>query len=282
MTKQANYSGARKATRIGTALAAAAVLVASPTAALAQSATTQAPGWNTAVTIYGWFPSFGGQTTFPTVGNPINVDADTIIDNLKFVFMGTLDVHNGRWGAFTDVVYMDVGGGKSNTRDFSIGNGGVPAGVTADVNLDLKAWVWTLAGEYRVVSTPAVTMDVLGGARMLDIKQTLNYTLYGNVGGINIPGRGRDIEVSETNWDAIVGVKGRVAFGEKREWFIPYYLDVGTGDSDLTWQGAVGLGYAFKWGEVLAMYRYLDYNFNGDRIKDLNAAGPMVGVTFRF
>ena len=275
-------NNARKATGMGLALAAAATLAVVPTTAQAQSGSTQPEGWRTAVTLYGWFPSFGGESNFPTAGNPINVDADKVIDSLKFVFMGTLDVHNGRWGAFTDLVYMDVGGGKSNTRDFSIGNGGVPAGISADVNLDLKAWVWTLAGEYRVVSSPAMTMDVLAGARMLDVTQTLNYTLYGNVGGVNIPGRGRDIETSETNWDAIIGVKGRYAFGQNREWFVPYYLDVGTGESDLTWQGAVGLGYAFKWGEVVAMYRYLDYNLDGKVIKDLNAGGPLVGVTFRF
>ena len=130
MTRQAQCN-ARKATAIGTALAAAAALFAAPTAALAQSATTQPSGWKTAVSIYGWFPSFGGQTTFPTVGNPIQVDSDTIIDNLKFTFMGTLDVHNGRWGAFTDVVYMDVGGGKSDTRDFAVGGGTVPGGTAA-------------------------------------------------------------------------------------------------------------------------------------------------------
>jgi hypothetical protein len=127
-----------------------------------------------------------------------------------------------------------------------------------------------------------MTMDVLAGARMIDVTETLNYTLYGNVGGVNIPGRGRDIESSETNWDAIIGVKGRYSFGQNREWFVPYYLDVGAGQSDLTWQGAVGLGYAFKWGDVVAMYRYLDYNLDGKVIKDLNAGGPLVGVTFRF
>jgi hypothetical protein len=281
MTTHSN-NNARKATGMGLALAAAAALTMVPTAAQAQSGSSQPEGWRTAVTLYGWFPSFGGESNFPTVGNPINVDADKVIDSLKFLFMGTLDVHNGRWGAFTDLIYMDVGGGKSNTRDFSIGNSGVPAGISADVNLDIKAWVWTLAGEYRVVSSPTMTMDVLAGARMIDVTETLNYTLYGNVGGVNIPGRGRDIESSETNWDAIIGVKGRYSFGQNREWFVPYYLDVGAGQSDLTWQGAVGLGYAFKWGDVVAMYRYLDYNLDGKVIKDLNAGGPLVGVTFRF
>jgi hypothetical protein len=277
-----NKNKAGKTTGFALSLVAAAALAGAPAVAQAQSGTMQPAGWTTAVTLYGWFPSFGGESQYPTVGNPINVDADTIIDNLKFVFMGSLDVHNGRWGAFTDLIYMDVGGGKQNSRDFTVGGAGVPVGITADVNLDIKAWVWTLAGEYRVVSSPASTMDVLVGARMLDLKETLNYSLFGNVGNVNIPSRGRDLEVNQTNWDAIVGVKGRFAFGEKREWFVPYYLDIGTGESDLTWQGMIGLGYAFKWGDVVAAYRYLDYNLDTKNIKDFNAGGPMIGVTFRW
>jgi hypothetical protein len=282
MTNLDNKNKAGKTTGFALSLVAAAALAGAPAVAQAQSGSMQPAGWNTSLTLYGWFPSFGGESQYPTVGNPINVSADTIIDNLKFVFMGSLDVHNGRWGAFTDLIYMDVGGGKQNTRDFSVGNAGVPVGITADVNLDIKAWVWTLAGEYRVVSSPASTMDVLVGARMLDLKETLNYSLFGNVGNVNIPSRGRDLEVNQTNWDAIVGVKGRFAFGEKREWFVPYYLDIGTGESDLTWQGMIGLGYAFKWGDVVAAYRYLDYNLDTKNIKDFNAGGPMIGVTFRW
>jgi hypothetical protein len=30
-------------------------------------------------------------------------------------------------------------------------------------------------------------------------------------------------------------------FGDKREWFVPYYADVGTGQSERTWQLYGGL-----------------------------------------
>ena len=55
---------------------------------------------------------------------------------------------------------------------------------------------------------------------------------------------------------------------------MPYYVDVGTGDSDLTWQAIGGIGYAFSWGEVLAAWRYIDYKFNGNKIQDINFNGP--------
>jgi len=64
---------------------------------------------------------------------------------------------------------------------------------------------------------------------------------------------------------------------------VPFYLDVGTGQSDLTWQGATGLGYAFGWGETLAMGRYLDYSFkSGKSLEDMNFNGPMLGVALHW
>lgn len=266
------------------ALMAGAVL---PATAMAQSTPNNwdAGKWKVGATVYAYLPSIGGQMKFPVDagGSSLNVDADQIIDSLKFTFMGTLDVHNGRWGFFTDVVYMDVGGNKSNTRDFSIGNIGLPAGTTADLELDLKGLVWTLAGEYRVAADPAWTVDVVAGARMLDVKPTLNWAIQGNLGPITGPGRSGTREIDETVWDGIVGVKGRYNFGNDRRWGVPFYADIGTGESDLTWQAAAGVSYAFGWGEVIGMWRYLDYKFKSDKqLQDLNFNGPMIGVTFRF
>ena len=88
---------------------------------------------------------------------------------------------------------------------------------------------------------------------------------------------------SEDVWDGIIGVRGRYAFGENRAWFIPFYLDVGTGESDVTWQGAAGIGYTFSWGSAVAMWRYLDYQFkSGQAIESMNFSGPMLGATFRW
>jgi hypothetical protein len=258
-----------------------------PLSAAAQSTPSnwEAGKWKVGATVYAYLPSIGGQMKFPvdTGGSSLNVDADQIIDSLKFTFMGSLDVHNGRWGLFTDVIYLDVGGSKSNTRDFSIGNSGIPAGTTADLDLDLKGWVWTLAGEYRVAADPAWTVDVLAGARMLDIQPTLDWAIQGDLGPITGPGRTGTREISETVWDGIVGVKGRYNFGENRRWGVPFYADIGTGESDLTWQAAAGVSYAFGWGEVVGMWRYLDYKFkSGKQLEDINFNGPMLGVTFRW
>jgi hypothetical protein len=37
-------------------------------------------------------------------------------------------------------------------------------------------------------------------------------------------------------------------------WYLPYYADIGTGDSDLTWQLFGGIGYMFNWGDIKLGY----------------------------
>jgi hypothetical protein len=72
-------------------------------------------------------------------------------------------------------------------------------------------------------------------------------------------------------------------FGEERKWFLPYYLDVGTGQSKFTWQINAGLGYQFGWGAVVATWRYLDYEFKSDSvIQSVNFNGPTIGMSFRW
>lgn len=63
----------------------------------------------------------------------------------------------------------------------------------------------------------------------------------------------------------------------------PYNFDIGTGQSDLTYQIAAGVGYKFGWGDAVAVWRYLDYNFkSGKPIESMNFNGPQIGVTFRW
>jgi hypothetical protein len=261
----------------------AAAMVAAITVPNVVSAQQLSDQWQFGATIYGWFPEIGGKSTFPAgTGSSINVDADKIIDSLKFTFMGTLEVRKGRWGAFTDIVYLDLGGSKSRTRDLSAGGQPLPADVTANANLDLKGLAWTTAGTYRIVAEPGATFDVLAGARLFDVKEKFGWEFSADIGGVSPPPRTGNSEAKLDNWDAIVGVKGRISFGDRNQWFVPYYADVGTGDSDLTWQGLAGIGYKFGWGEVFGVYRYLDYSLKDSKVEDVHFGGPAIGVSFRW
>lgn len=266
------------------ALATGAVL-ALAAAAPAQAQTTNNDDWRFAVQLYGWFPSLSGKTNFPTTGGGtnVNVNADDYIGNLNGAFMGTFVVQKGAWGALADWLYADVSGSKTATRSFSLGGNPLPGGATGDLNLDIKSNLLTLAGSYAPIQKPEYNLSVLLGARLLDLQQTLTYTINGNLGSISLPGRSGAAEVSFNNWDAIVGVRGRAQFGEGGRWFVPYYFDIGTGNSTSTWQALVGIGYSFGWGDVLLDWRYLDYNFESSSpIESLTLNGPAIGVVFRW
>lgn len=241
--------------------------------------------WQFRATVYGYFPELSAKTAFPAIGggSNVSVDADTILDNLDFVFMGAFEVQKGRWGFFTDFMYLDLGGSKGDTREFSIGNRPVPGSATADLSLDFKGWVWTLAGSYRPVSTPRAVVDVFAGARGLSVETKLGYRLSADVPPLVGPGREGSSTVETENWDAIVGVKGRLNFGALHEWFVPYSIDIGTGDSDFTWQAMAGIGYTFGWGDIVAAWRYIDYDLeSGHPTRDLSLNGPVIAVAFRW
>ena len=261
--------------------ASIAMAALAPMAAAAQDMSDK---WRFQASIYGWLPDIGGNSTFPAgTGSSIDVSAKQIIDSLKFTFMGTFEAHKGRWGVFTDLIYLDVGGSKSGTRDVTVDGQPLPVGVTANADLDLKSTIWTLAGTYTVVNQADVYMEILAGARLLDIKQTLGWQFSADIGDGTTTRRSGTSEISKTLTDGIVGVKGRFMFGDERKWFAPYYLDVGTGQSDVTWQAVGGIGYKFGWGQVFGVWRYLDYNLkSGSKIEDVNFNGPAIGVAFNW
>jgi len=258
---------------------AAAALFAGP--AVAQSS----DDWKFQAGIYVWLPTIDGTTAFPPSdgGSGAGIDIDAIIENLKAAFMGSFDARRGQFGVFTDVAYVDIGDSKSGARALSIGGVPLPADVSGNVGFDIKGWAWTLAGLYQAVKRPDASLDVIGGVRLLDLKDTLNWTLTGNVDSVALADRTGARGDSLQNWDGIIGVRGRIAFGVGRKWFAPYHLDIGTGESDLTWQAMVGLGYSFGFGDVLAAWRYLDYNMkSGETIESLNFNGPLIAAVFRW
>jgi hypothetical protein len=253
--------------------------------ALLQTACAQSTdAWQYQGTLYVFAPSIGAETTFPESGggSSASIDGEDILNALEFAFMGAFEARRAEWGVLTDLIYLILGASASGSRDLALGGEVLPAGVAADLDYDLQGWSWTLAGEHRILAGRH-TLDVLAGARLLDIESGLKWQLTGNVGAVPIADRQGDRSSRIDNVDAIVGCKGRLTFGEHDTWFVPYYVDVGTGESDLTWQAMAGLGYSFAWGDVLGAMRWLDYDFqSGSTIKTLRFNGPTVAVAFRW
>lgn len=241
--------------------------------------------WKFEASIYAYLPDISGRVAFPPPigGQDVNVDVGTILENLKFAFMGSLEARRGQWGVFTDLVYFDVGNVQDNSKALSLGRIGLPVDVSANVSFDLKAFAWSLLGTYALIAEPDFRLDALAGTRVLDMRPKVNWALTGNVGQISVGERTGAREVKEQNWDVILGFKGRATFGPDGKWFVPYYLDMGTGESRFTWQAMAGLGYGFGWGDVVASWRYVDYQMkSGSAVEELSFNGPAIAVVFRW
>jgi hypothetical protein len=193
---------------------AGAALAPAISHAQAQPSAMGASEWQTSLSIYAYLPTIGGSTTFPDLARQpspgINVDANTIIDHLKMTFMGTLDIHNGKWGAFTDILYVDIGGNKSKTRDFHDRR---RAGrLTGDLSLDIKGTIWTTWRSSTVMATsdPAFTVDAAGRRAHVQHEEHPGLEFH-RFGGIAPPGGSQRLDRRRRDlWDAIVGVKGNL------------------------------------------------------------------------
>jgi hypothetical protein len=249
------------------ALGVAAWLLASPLSARAADPASP-DSWKVAGDIYLWGASIGAETV---TGGKVHVGFDTLLDHLDMAFMGGLGARKGRWTIGVDAIYMDVSGDSSGA--LTLPDGSV---APSSANLVLKAWVVDPNIGYNVVDTGTFTLDLVAGARYLYLKPTLSAQVDGP-----LETRFRQFSESANVWNGVGGIRGRVHLCPRL--FVPFYADAGAGASKLTWQAFGGLGYSFGWIEVVAAYRYIDWNLKDSKVfDDLNLGGPILGARIYF
>ncbi len=235
-------------------------------------------GWQHRIVIYGWFPDLSGTLNYDIPGSEdgVGADASDLVDALDAVFMGAYEGRKEKWSLKADILYLDLSNSEQDSVSIPIGPGQPRRQVGAEQSM--TAWVLGLYGGYNLLHTDKATLDVMAGLRYLDVDSEAELHISGPLPP-TLPSR--KLSRSVGLWDGIVGVKGRFDLNEN--WYLPYHLDIGAGDSDLTWQALGGVGYRFNWGDVLLAYRHLYYD-QGDSgfLKDLEFSGPALGVNFNF
>ncbi len=216
--------------------------------------------WKFDAAIYMWGAS---MDITPDGGDSIHISFNDILDNLDMTFMGMLNARKGKLSMFTDVIYMNLSDDVTGSAKILNQN------IQTDINIGMKAWIVTAAGGYNLVDNGKYSLDLLGGARYINVDVPLKFRRLG-----------RKTTPSGDLWDGIVGVRGKVNLADK--WYLNYYADGGTGDSSSTWQGLAGLNYQFDKFEAGFGYRYLTWNMNDRDLEDLTVKGPYAGVRFLF
>ncbi|MEN8759955.1 MAG: hypothetical protein ABF303_15965 [Desulfobacterales bacterium] len=204
--------------------------------------------------LYFWGASVDGKSAD---GSDVDADFDDIIGDVNFAFMGAAGVSKGKWSLGADLIYVNI-------ED----SGDIAPGVSA--NVELTNWVITPLVGYRVADTEKSRLDIVGGARYLYLDADLR-----------VDALGARVDESGSNWDAVIGARGSVDLAKK--WYLFGYLDIGTGESDLTWQALGGIGYRFKYVDLVGAYRYLSWEFDDDQaLEEQQLHGPGVGIRFAF
>ena len=260
-------------------------LVAAPLAAAAQGEER----WSFALTPYLWLPNVNGTLKYsppPNGGAPeVDTGPNNYLENLSFALMLSGEARKGRWSIVSDLIYLKFDKEKSNVRDVNFCGSRVNTSADLGTTSSLKGLEWTIAGAYTMVQSPRYTLEGLGGLSYFHIEASSDWQLIATVsapGGAQVFPASGSTSRSTSLVDGIVGVRGRLRWGET-PWFTPYYLDLGTGSSSLTWQSVIGIGYGFKWGDAVLAYRTLYYDQKDDKLlQDFRFSGPTLGATFRF
>ena len=205
------------------------------------------------LTPYLWLPNYTPTLTGPN-GNQAPSDGTTSLSApLGYVsggFMIAGEVHKERFGALVDFF-------NGTMKDVKQDNA---------TEWRLTQTLFTAAGTYTLHQDKQAYVDALAGLRVLSVTGTMSRDRLQVFNDAN-----RAFTLNSV--DPIVGVKGRIRIADS-SWFVPFYGDIGGGGkATLTWQANVGVGKAFKWGDISLGYRMLGYEMQKDAI------GKVAGYT---
>lgn len=242
------------------------LLLAQPV--LAEGAATD--DWDLSASLYFWGPDIKGETG----GDTVDITLRDILDTLDMTYMGTFGADKGKLSFLADVIYFDLSEGQNATL---FQDPLITLGLT---DIELQAWIVTPMAAYEVLQTDRLHLDLMVGARYLWLEADLDLaeqTIAGN--------RNFSRSFSNNAWYGIVGTRGKYDLNDK--WYMPFHFDVGTGDTDLTWQAFVGVEYRTGNWNIGGGWRYLDFDFDdsdpfGQVFESLTINGPIIGARYDF
>jgi hypothetical protein len=242
---------------------------------------------------YIWGPTVRGnyQYSIPTLpGRPGGVVQSSVqvkpVDyagSLNSAAMFAFDARKGDIDVFGDYIYTNASASASASATISGRFGKVQIPVSLNTNARLAVSIWEAAAGFTVARGHDADLSIFMGLREFPLNLTLDYNA--TIGKRGIITKSGTVKTSDITQDVIFGLRGKAFFGDSR-WFVPYYMDVGSGAGTIgnqTWEAYSGAGYAFNHGQTLLFaYRTLNYNSFApiSHVQKLSMAGPLLGYTF--
>jgi len=257
----------------GIALIALMVFGAVP--GLEAQSPSQSDDRKNALHVYLWGAGINGTLGYGLDDQSFEISLQDLLKNLNMTGMLAYRRDIGDWSILIDLVYLDLRGSESNSVTLPIGDGPM---FEADADLEIKSWVGGLYGGYVFSRSQASKHQFIFGARYFSMSTDLHLEVVGPGGNSLF---NRSFSPSVKLWDGVVGIDGHLGLGGR--WHLPYHLDVGAGNSEITYQALAGVALEFRWGDLSLTYRYLYYDEGeGGLIKDFSIKGPVLAAGFRF
>ena len=196
-------------------------------------------------------------------GDDNEISFNDIVETLDIAAMGGFGAQKDKLGFQIDAIYLDTTDSDNNT---------LRPGITL-TDVELTAIILTPMATYRVVDDGQINLALLGGVRYLDMDINAKFDSISDAGD----------DASTT--DGVIGFRGDVKLN--KNWYLPFYYDVGKGDSALTYQAFAAIVYKYSSFDLGAGYRYLKFKFDDDEdfgglLNHLIIQGPQIGAKFWF
>jgi hypothetical protein len=240
---------------------------------------------------YVWLPTLkqNVQYTIPTlphhgggiIQSSVQVGPSDYAAKISSAAMFSFEARKGALDLFGDYIYTNLSTSTSVSTTISGPLGKVKIPITLATDSRLATSIWELAAGFSIAHGHNADLNVFAGWRQFPLHLTLSYNATIGRKGIVSPS-GTVTESALAN-DVIFGLRGRAFFGDDH-WYVPYYVDVGSGAINQTWEAFTGAGYTFSHGQaILLVYRSLNYNAfpANSPVQKLTMAGPLIGYTLQ-
>lgn len=268
-----------------------------------------ARGWTLDFATYAWLPWLSGNVAVR--GRPLDVELSPgdVIDALDWsgipVWMSYMELSNGRFALFNDIVYSKLAGSDSfeATRQGRIATLGLSGNVEADytqttIELGAAYEVWSSAA---AVAGERTSLDVLGGGRYwsqevnvsADVAATLN--VAGPLGIVDLERSGSRVlaQSGSVDWiDPFIGMRLTHDFAPGQTLMVRGDIGGFGAGSDFSWQAMANYNWQMLRNDRYAIdafvgYRALDVDYsegtgNTRYEYDVLQHGPVMGMTMKF
>lgn len=209
-------------------------------------------------------------------GEEVEISQSQVLENLSGALMLIAGARKDKWTFYLDTIYFDLEGDDSATYE-TVGLLGRTRTAEFDVDIEVSGWLVTGTATYAVLDNDDTRLEIGGGIRYY--QEDLEFEL--DVGPLKEKAK-YDWEM----WDAAAVVRGFTDINDK--WYVSYYADASSGDTDLTYQLAGALNYRYDDFTLVGGYRYIKWEFDksssapGSIAKDQVAEGPYIGLKYFF